>query len=226
MTEISPGVHAVPLFGALGHVVVDERLTLVDTGLPGSRRRLGPYLVSIGRSLDELERIVCTHGHPDHVGGVRELTGDGVEVLMHPADYAGMTVTLGQALRHPSRGRLFGYLARTPPRASPLEDGDVLPVLGGLEVIHTPGHTPGSVCLYAVRDRLLFVGDALEVRRGRVSYASPVFSDDRRAARDSVRRMADRDVAMIVFGHGPPWRDDANGVLGELAHRARHAAED
>ena len=221
MTEISPGVHAIPLFGALGHVVTEGRLTLIDAGLPWSRRRLDPYLVSIGRSLDELERIVCTHGHPDHVGGVRELTRDSVEVLMHPADYAAMDVTFGQALRHPSRGRLFAYLARTPPRASPLEDGEVLPVLGGLEVIHTPGHTPGSVCLYAKRDRLLFVGDALEVRRGRVSCASPIFSDDLRAARQSVQRLAERDVGMIVFGHDPPWREDANGVLGDLAWRAR-----
>ena len=54
----------------------------------------------------------------------------------------------------------------------PIEDGDVLPMLGGLRVIHTPGHTPGSVCLYGVRDRVLFVGDTLQRRFGRVSFAS------------------------------------------------------
>jgi glyoxylase-like metal-dependent hydrolase (beta-lactamase superfamily II) len=105
-----------------------------------------------------------------------------------------------------------------------LADGDVLPILGGLEVIHTPGHTPGSVCLYAPRDRLLFVGDALEVRRGKVTFASPLFSDDLATARQSVKRMAERDVNTIVFGHDKPWRSDANGVLAALAEEARRLA--
>ncbi len=219
--EISPGVHAVQLRRALGHLVCEDRLTLIDAGLPGSGPRLESYVAGIGRSLDEIDRIVCTHGHPDHIGGVREVAGEGTEILMHPADFAGLNVTLRDLARHPSRGRLFAYLARSPGRADPLADGDILPVLGGLEVIHTPGHTPGSICLYAARDRLLFVGDMLEVRRGEVGFASPIFSDDVRMARLSVQRLAERDVSMIILGHDPPWRDDPNRVLRELADRAR-----
>jgi len=219
-TNVAPNVYAVPLLGAFGYVICEDRLTLIDAGLPGSGVLLARSVAGVGRSLDELTRIVCTHGHPDHVGGARELAGDRVDVLMHPADFAGLQVTLGDAVRRPSRGRLFAYLARTPAQVVPAEDGDVLPILGGLEVIHTPGHTPGSICLYAARDRLLFVGDVLTSRRGRVSYASRIFSDDLGAARASVRRLADRDVETIIFGHDPPWRDDANGVLRELAARA------
>jgi len=219
-TKVAPDVYAVPLLGAFGYVICEERLTLIDAGMPGSGALLGRSVAGLGRSLDELTRIVCTHGHPDHVGGVRELAGDRVDVLMHPADFAGLQVTLGDAVRRPSRGRLFAYLARTPAQVVPARNGDILPVLGGLEVIHTPGHTPGSICLYAARDRLLFVGDVLTSRRGRVSYASRIFSDDIRAARASVKRLADRDVDTIIFGHDPPWRDDAKGVLRELARRA------
>jgi glyoxylase-like metal-dependent hydrolase (beta-lactamase superfamily II) len=223
--EVAPGVHAVPLLGALGYLVCEERLTLVDAGLPGSGPLFGRYVAGLGRSLDELTRIVCTHGHPDHVGGVRELAGDSVEVLMHQADFDGLRVTLGEAVRRPTRGRLFAYLARTPAQIVPAGDGNVLPVLGGLEVIHTPGHTPGSICLYAARDRLLFVGDVLTCKRGRVSYASRIFSDDIRTARASMQRLAELDVETIIFGHDPPWRDDANGVLRELAARARRTDE-
>jgi len=140
---------------------------------------------------------------------------------MHPADAAGLEVTLGEAIRRPSRGRLFAYVARTPERTTALDDGEILPLLGGLEVIHTPGHTPGSVCLYAARDGLLFTGDALEVRRGELSFASRLFSDDIRAARASVKRLADRDVRMIVLGHDAPWRDDPSGALRRLADQAR-----
>jgi len=219
-TKVAPDVYAVPLLGAFGYVICEDRLTLIDAGLPGSGVLLERSVAGLGRSLDELTRIVCTHGHPDHVGGVRELAGDRVDVRMHPADIAGLQVTLGDAVRRPSRGRLFAYLARTPAQVVPVLDGDILPVMGGLEVIHTPGHTPGSICLYAARDRLLFVGDVLTFRRGRVSYASRIFSDDLRTARASVQRLADRDVETIIFGHDPPWRNDAKGVLKELAARA------
>lgn len=222
--EIASGVHAIPLIGATGHLIVEDRLTLIDAGLPGSSRRLKRYLARLGRSVDDVDRIVCTHGHPDHVGGVRELAGERVDVYLHPADEPALRVSLREVVTHPSRGRLFGYAARTPHRTLPLADGEVLPILGGLEVIHTPGHTPGSVCLYAPRDRLLFVGDALEVRRGVVTFSSPLFSDDLGTARQSVKRMAERDVNTIVFGHDKPWRSDANGVLAELAEEARRLA--
>ena len=84
--EIAPGVHAIQLRGALGHLIVDDGLTLIDAGLPGSGSRVTSTIAGLGRAADELTRIVCTHGHPDHVGGVRELAGDRVEVFMHPPD--------------------------------------------------------------------------------------------------------------------------------------------
>ena len=77
-----------------------------------------------------------------------------------------------------------------PPNVVSIRDGDILPMLGGLEVIHTPGHTPGSVCLYGARDRVLFVGDTLQRRFGRVSFASRLYSDDATAARTALE-MAD-----------------------------------
>ena len=105
--------------------------------------------------------------------------------------------------------------------STPLVDGDVLPVLGGLEVVHTPGHTPGSVCLYARRDRLLFVGDALQHRFGRVSFASSLYSDDVAEARASVKRMAALDVVTIVFAHYPPVVEGATATLARLAGLAQ-----
>jgi glyoxylase-like metal-dependent hydrolase (beta-lactamase superfamily II) len=218
--EIAPGVHAVRLLNVYAFLISEPEMTLIDAGLIGSRRRVERYVSGLGRSISELTRIVCTHAHPDHIGGVREVAGErDVEVLMHPADLAGLRVTLRDAVANRNRGQLIAYFTRHPGEATPIEDGHLLPILGGLEVIHTPGHTPGSICLYAARHRLLFVGDALQVIRGKVTFANRVFSDDLALARATVARMAELDVETIAFSHYPPWRDEANAVLRRLAER-------
>ena len=63
--------------------------------------------------MDELARVICTHGHPDHAGGARELALAGVAVLIHPADAARLSTTWRDALRHPSRGGIFAALYGT-----------------------------------------------------------------------------------------------------------------
>jgi len=219
--EIAPGVHAVRLLSVYAFLIAEPQMTLIDTGLIGSGRRVQRYVRRIGRSMDELGRIICTHAHPDHIGAVRELAGDReVEVLMHPADLAGLSVRLRDAVANRNRGQLLAYITRHPGDATPIQDGQVLPMLGGLQVVHTPGHTPGSICLYSARHKLLFTGDVLQVIRGKVTFASAVFSDDMALARASVARMAELDVETIAFSHYPPWRDEANAVLRDLAARA------
>jgi glyoxylase-like metal-dependent hydrolase (beta-lactamase superfamily II) len=220
--QIAPDVYEIVIGRVRVHLLTGERLTLIDAGVPGSARRIDAAISRLGRSSAELERVLCTHGHPDHAGGAAEFARrNGIHIAIHPADLTNLPTTPAEALRRPSRGRFFAAMTPLPDRAEPLHHGDVLPVLGGLRVVHTPGHTPGSVCFYAPRDKLLFVGDALQARLGRVGFASRLYSDDWGAARLAVQRMAELDVETIVFSHYPPWRDDANGLLRRLAAEAR-----
>ena len=181
--------------------------------------RIAKAIEATGRSIGELARVVCTHGHPDHAGGARALSLAGVPILIHPADGARLATTWRHALRHPSRGGIFAAMTPEPPETVAIEDGEILPVLGGLEVVHTPGHTPGSVCLYGRRDRVLFVGDTLQRRFGSVSFASTLYSDDIASARRSVKRLASLDVDTVVFSHFPPLTEGASETLAVLARR-------
>ncbi|PZS34766.1 MAG: Zn-dependent hydrolase [Pseudonocardiales bacterium] len=91
--------------------------------------------------------IVCTHAHDDHVSAAPELSRKlAAPVLLHPEEH------VLWRLAHPD----------TPPPDAELTDGDVLRVAGtALRVVHTPGHSPGSCCLYAPDLNVVFSGDTL-----------------------------------------------------------------
>jgi glyoxylase-like metal-dependent hydrolase (beta-lactamase superfamily II) len=216
----SPDIQSLQVWRVKVHLIHESRVSLVDAGHRGSAGAIRRALEGRGRVLSDIARVICTHGHPDHAGGAGALAAGGAEILMHPADAAGLKAGFRDFLGRPSRGRFFAAMTPEPPAITPIEDGDVLPVLGGLTVIHTPGHTPGSVCLWSRRHGLLFVGDVLQRRFGRVGLASALYSDDIRAARRSVQRLAVLDVRTIVFSHFPPLTERAGETLERIAREA------
>ena len=218
---IAPRVHEIQLLRVKAHVILEEDgVTLIDSGYAGSLPRIERALAGLGKTVGDVRSVVCTHGHPDHAGGARAFADLGIEVMIHPADAANLEIGFGDAVRRPSRGRIFAAMTPPLPMFTPLADGDLLPVLGGLEVIHTPGHTPGSVCLFAAEHGLLFVGDVLQRRFGRVSFASGLYSDDPAAARASVQRLSKLRVKSVVFAHYPALVDDAAETLAGLVRQA------
>jgi len=190
-TEVADKVFAIPLIGATAFAILGDDITLIDAGMRGSLSRLHAGIAALGRSPQEIRRFVVTHAHPDHIGGAF-----GAEILLHPAD------------RVRSRRLNAGALARRLswlPITTDLADGDLLPVLGGLRVIHAPGHTPGTVCLVAERDGLLFCGDALwRDDRGSLRPPNPYWSEDLCLARESAAKLGPLAVDTILFAHRPP----------------------
>ena len=83
--------------------------------------------------------------------------------------------------------------------------------------LHTPGHTPGSVCLHSPSRRFVIVGDLLQRARGHVTLPNYFFTDDMSLARRSIGRLAELDVDTILFSHYPPCREQARDALRQLA---------
>ena len=171
--EIVPGVHTIDSLGSgRAYLAVDaDRVTVIDTGLKGSAERVLRAVEAAGRKPKDVRQIVITHYHGDHIGGLAELVErTGAQVMVHALD---APVVRGERPQPgPTSGGLLKPLinfviSRMESVSAPvavdreLSDGDEIDALDGLRVVHTPGHTPGSICLFSPKRRLLFTGDAI-----------------------------------------------------------------
>jgi glyoxylase-like metal-dependent hydrolase (beta-lactamase superfamily II) len=215
--ELAPGVWRVPLVRDLlnGFVLrdADGQVTLVDMGLASSGPRMLAALESIGSGPPDVTRLLLTHAHLDHAGGaahVAAATGLGLGVHQDDAGY----VRAGQSPpqdRSTGLGRLIGRLS--PPARfgavaveEELTDGQVLPVAGGLRVVHTPGHSPGHVAFLHEDSRTLITGDSIFNVLG-LRWPVRWLCTDFRMTQRTAHRLADLEYDVAAFTHGPEIRD-------------------
>jgi glyoxylase-like metal-dependent hydrolase (beta-lactamase superfamily II) len=234
------------------HVLADgDRVTLVDCGvwrpdLPdGGLADVEAGLESAGYALRDVGRIVVTHAHIDHyglAGRLLELTG--AELAMHT-----LTDLDCEKYRHPDTARarrrdtyadhgvpeaertdLADHLTRWLPylysvveASRRLRGGEEL-VIGGdrWDVIHTPGHSLGHVCLWSPARGLLLSGDhLLPGITPPVSFERGFDADPLRSYLDSLRRIADLRPALVYPGHGRPFGDAADRIEVILRNKLR-----
>ncbi len=146
----------------------------------------------------EVAWVVLTHGHFDHLGAADALrAAKAAPLAVHGADAASITdpVTTG--------GAMFGFPLFAAAADRPLDDGDLVEAGEvGLRVLHTPGHTPGSICLLAEGEDVLFSGDTLFA--GSVGRTDFPGGDARALARSIATRLAPLPPGTRVHsGHGP-----------------------
>jgi len=229
VVELAPGVWRIPLVGdwVNGFAFRDEdgQVTLVDFGLKSSAKKVFAALDVIGSGPTDVTRILLTHAHPDHAGGAAEIsrsTGRAMDIHEADAQYLAAGAS-------PSRdtsmllGRLFNRLGgggfEPVPVGERLTDGQVLPVNGGLRVIHTPGHSPGHVAFLHEPTGVLITGDSIfNVLGMRWSIAS--FCTDFVMSKMTAHRLTEIEYRIAAFTHGPEIRDNPSGAIG--AFLAKH----
>ncbi len=168
---------------------------IVDTGVEGSAGDIASGLGGLGLDWGAVGHVIVTHSHPDHQGSLAEVMAQAPDAMA----YAGAA----------------DIPAITAPRTvTAVGDGDRVM---DLEIIETPGHTPGHISVLDPQGRVLLVGDALNGEAGGVVGPNPQFSADMTAAHGSVVKIADLDFDTILFGHGEPIEGGAVELVREFA---------
>jgi glyoxylase-like metal-dependent hydrolase (beta-lactamase superfamily II) len=199
----------------------DDGFTLVDTTLQRGADALVDAASAAGGTI---RRIALTHGHGDHVGSLdalKERLGDSVEVLMPELDariHAGERVV---------DGKLPGSwpkLHTTPDTR--IADGDRV---GSLEVVATPGHTPGHVSFRDARDGTVIAGDVYTTY-GRAAVTNHLYwrfpfaamaTWDKAQDLEAARALRALEPTLLAVGHGPALRDPAAAMDAAIARAAR-----
>lgn len=166
--------------------------TLID---PGHSQLYGHVEMGLsGDGLPEPRLVILTHCHPDHLEAAPALQRAGAKLAIHPAEIAymdGEGRALAAALGLSFPEITFDIL---------LAEGELKLGEETLQVIHTPGHSPGHVCLYWPRHKALIAGDLVFAQGvGRVDF--PGGSGEQLKA--SIKRVAALDIELLLPGHGP-----------------------
>ncbi len=227
------------------YVVDEEPITLIDTGVKTdmSLQVLKDSLRRLGYGIEDIRRILITHGHLDHYGQAKRISAlSGAEVSIHVEDYR-MIQSLAQFRRQvasvlmqngtprDSVDTIVNYMESAQQWAEPLDDvhfineGDEIFFQDMvLRPIHCPGHSPGLICFYLEGESILFSGDHLlkDISPNPIVKPLQKGGDPRNTSLNeylhSIRKIEDLEVSLVLPGHGGPIQDFKNLLENILRH--------
>ena len=202
----------------------DDGWVLVDAGMPKGIDPVG-YLQKLGHSADVLKHIVVTHADIDHIGGlhrIQQQTGAQVYAGAKSAELiaAGKFPTHGSALID----RVTPFFFRVKPLSAEtiqvVADGEELPLLQGLQVIDSPGHTSDHMAFFSPLTGIMFAGDAIFSVGKKLTPSRRMISLDFEQAKATAVKLAELNPAIFCCGHGTPFSHSMEDVMG-LLHTLR-----
>jgi len=233
--DAAPGVHRIEDSFTNWYLVEDgDRITVVDAGLPTSWRSFQDALARLGRRADDVDALVLTHGHFDHIGFAERVRADlGIPVYVHEDDVPLTRLPRRYAFER-RRSRYFATQVRAFPIVAaflrnrawwPKPVAEVvryrrgtLPVPGAPQVVPTPGHTIGHCALHLPDRDAVIAGDALvtldpyTARRGPCLVARAATADSERNLA-TLDALAETGALRVLVGHGEPWTQGAESAV-------------
>jgi len=233
--EIIKGIHHFDC-GPFNWYLIEEegRLTLVDAGFLGHYSVYKKGLESLGKTSKDIEAIVLTHAHADHIGFAEKVRKEtGVPVFVHKEDakmaqkslqlpWIGLLSNAWRAYTAKMLGVAiingvftFPYLTKV----QTIEDGQVLDIPGKPRILHTPGHTDGEISLLLEDKKVIITGDTIVTRNlltgevGEPQIVNPILTNNYKQAYRTLEVLREIGEVTMLSGHGTPWFGDMNDAV-------------
>lgn len=212
-----------------------ESLILVDTGFPGQLPEFHKAIEAAGASISQLTDIIITHQDIDHLGNlpgiIKEQTNH-IEILSHEEEkpyiegsktpiklskLEANLASLPENMKEIYKGMKAFYDNCKVVVDKTFSDEEELPYCGGITIIHTPGHTPGHICLYHKDSKTLIAGDALGVENGILIKPPAHINYDNEQASTSLRKLSHYDIENVISYHGGFLSGNISSMIAKLA---------
>ena len=203
--KITDDIHLIQLGGLESNIYLIKKKVLIDAGLGFHKKILEKALTTLDITPDRIERIIFTHAHYDHIGGASSFKN--AKIAIHTDD--AQIMETGDSTK--SCAFAFGKDLTKTKVDLKLFDSDTIRIDNiALKVIHTPGHTEGSLCLYDKDKKILFTGDTIfSDAIGRTDLPG---SDDQEM-KQSLDLLKTLHVTTILPGHGKIIEKDAEASI-------------
>jgi len=231
MQMIIPGVYTFTglMVGRVYLLEDPDGLTIIDAGVGFAAARILKQLRQKGHSPQDVKRILITHAHPDHMGGLRALQqATGATVIASAAEqpYIEGTKPVPRAPKSDLTGvsrLMYGeatLVDHPVPVDRTLQDGEIMAeVLDGLQAVYTPGHSPGHTSYWHAEKGILFSGDVMMRMTGNLSLPFAAFTPSMDENKRSIRRVIALEPRIVCFGHGQPMREDTTATIRQFAQK-------
>ncbi len=173
------------------YLINGSKKILIDPGHDHLFGNVKDHLSKLSITLQDIDLILLTHGHPDHVEAVRGFTNSHALIALHEAEldfFKKLAPHYGAAMGNPK------FEPQILLREGVLQVGDM-----NFQIIHAPGHSPGSICIYWPQEKALLTGDVIFYQGiGRTDLPG----GDGHALKESIRRLSNLEVEHLLPGHG------------------------